>query len=143
MLLQLWSKATLNLEEVSEKWCPQVDRSDLTMLYHLVNEVDRVEYAHYLFNGQIFEQKEALSTGNPTFFCSPKNYKMAASENIFHSIDEASLDYKESLKASVEEKRVGQLSRFRKNIKDGKIKIILEVQTMTPDKNAVLTRFAR
>ena len=134
LLLESWGRASLGLEEASARWAQHLGSSDMMAISQLAHEVDRTDYAHYLFTGQVFVPRSSKLTGNPTFFCLPEVYKnmKKGDENVFHSLDIKSLSYHKSLKITIEKRFTEQLEKLRKSIEEGQLVVTVKVKMLRP-----------
>ena len=132
-----WGRASLTTEEATVRWRQHLGNEPLSVIGALLQRPDRVDYTRYLLTGQIFLHRSMGATGNPTLYCLPQGYNRytKAAENIFNSVDINSLDYRESLKISLEKRFLEQLNAMRTNVIGGKLKIKAKVRLMAPDQN--------
>ena len=134
-LLECWGRASLGQEEASARWAQVLGSNAMMTLNQLASKTDRIDYVRYLFTGQVFVPESSTKTGNPTFFCLPEGYNNTKmdDENIFRSINTDSLDYKESLKITVEKKFEQQLEKLRRSLTNGQLVVTVEVRKLVPD----------
>ena len=145
-LLLFWSSATECPEKAAVIWSQDLDSANLVRISRLAEGRDRVFYSRYLLTGHLFLPEGSRLAGNPTFFCLPQgysNYQKTKVENIFYTIQVESLDYKLSLKATLEERFTRLLDKFKGTISRGDIKISMEVETMSPGMNRVISEIQK
>ena len=145
-LLLFWSSVTERPEKAAAIWSQGLDTANLARISRLAEGRDRVFYSRYLLTGHLFLPEDSRLVGNPTFFCLPqgyRNYQKEKVENIFYTIQVESLDYKLSLKATLEERFTRLLDKFKGTISRGDIEISMEVQTMSPGMNRVMSEIQK
>jgi hypothetical protein len=138
-LLQWWGKSKVDTDEATARWAQHLTSSSLSILKSLRRRVDRVDYARYLLTGRAFLPGQGAATGNPTFFCLPPEYSgyKKGDENLFHSIDVNSLNWKESLKTAMEQRFKLLVTVLRRNLTEGKLSISIEVKELAPERTDV------
>merc|ERR1712142_175483 len=111
-ILNHWKNTKLDIKITPNTWATDEDLFKTGRNYpfeacaNFENEVDRVDYARYLFTGYIFAKEDSLQFRNVTMFSLPENIvlKKVAEENFFHTFDflHPKFIYKQSLMMSVE-----------------------------------------
>ena len=101
------------------------------------HEVDRVDYARYLFTGFIFVDENELQQGNITMFCIPENmdYEKAEEENFFHTFNfyHPQFEYENNLMFSVEDFMTKKVAEVMKEVQSQNIKMFFQVASVGPD----------
>ena len=144
-LVQYWLSNDVPLKKATDEWFKGI--SGVVAPYepcaNFKNEIDRVDYARYLFTGYIFEEEEKnLSSGNRTMFAIPLNLKVTKTpgENFFHIFDTPSntnFEYKDSLKLSVDEFVIGKIEMLKELVSKEKLVMTFE-QGFVSRKNSEL-----
>ena len=111
------------------------------------HEVDRVDFARYLFTGYIFEEDElSLTCGNRTMFCIPQslNVSRTKDENFFFTFGFGrlanKLDYTESLKITIEKFMIERVERLKTMVTDGQLKMSFEQGYVSMDNQRLLRK---
>ena len=144
-LVQHWLSNEVPLKKATDEWFKGIGGvvAPYEPCANFKNEIDRVDYARYLFTGYIFEEEEKnLSIGNRTMFAIPLNLQVTKTpgENFFHIFDTPSntnFEYKNSLKLSVDNFVIGKIEMLKDLVSKEKLVMTFE-QGFVSRKNSEL-----
>ena len=144
-LVQHWLSNDVPLKKATDEWFKGIGGvvAPYEPCANFKNEIDRVDYARYLFTGYIFEEEEKnLSSGNRTMFAIPLNLKVTKTpgENFFYFFDNPSntnFEYKDSLKLSVDNFVIGKIETLKDLVSKEKLVMTFE-QGFVSRKNSEL-----
>ena len=75
MILNHWKNASIDIKKVPALWATDLYKEERNTPFegcaNFEQEVDRIEYARYLFTGFIFVEENKLNQGNVTMFSLP------------------------------------------------------------------------
>ena len=132
-LVQHWLSNDVPLKKATDEWFKGIGGvvSPYEACANFNSEIDRVDYARYLFTGYIFEEEEnTLDCGNRTMFAIPLNLKVTKTpgENFFHFFDaiNTNFEYMDSLKLSVDKFMIGKMEMMKDLVSKEKLVMTFE-----------------
>ena len=124
ILLHHWMVSKRSVKSTQPLWYKFVREIGLSPLQNLRYEIDRIDYARYLFTGCIFgESGEDYVFGNSTMFSLPKGFEnhRREEENFFYGLSMSNFNYKHSLMKTVTDKVTSGLNEVIKLVQEGQL----------------------
>ena len=133
-LVQHWLSNDVLLKKATDEWFKGIGGvvAPYEPCANFKNEIDRLDYARYLFTGYIFEEKEKnLACGNRTMFAIPLNLGVTKTpgENFFYFFDTPSnttFEYRDSMKLSVDNFVIGKIEMLKDLVSKEKLVMTFE-----------------
>eukprot|EP00092_Neocalanus_flemingeri_P007461 GFUD01008057.1.p1 GENE.GFUD01008057.1~~GFUD01008057.1.p1 ORF type:complete len:603 (+),score=99.82 GFUD01008057.1:51-1859(+) len=135
-LLKHWSSSLVDAADARIQWSQYLGTYQLGVIPQLKAQSDRVDYAHYLLTGELFMDCEDQNpVGNATMFSLPKDYVhyKKSDENFLTTLSIKMLQYKTSLKRSIEDLHFHRMENARKLVQDRSIVIEVDVKKFDLD----------
>jgi len=142
-ILKHWQTSQMDVKTTVNTWATEDDllkagrNAPFEACANLENEVDRVDFARYLFTGYIFVEEDSLQYRNVTMFSIPENIecRKVEEENFFHTFNFSHPEfvYEKSLMHSVERFMNKKIEYIMKEVQKTKIKMSFRIATISPE----------
>ena len=150
-LLMFWISNKVTIDHVRSERAKEVAINCVSMFRPCANfrhEVDRVDYARYLFTGYIFEENEkSLMSGNRTMFAIPQSLgcTKVSDENFYNTLDinqstVLGLVYTGSLKRSTDGFIMQKMEKLKEMVSKDQLRMTFEHAKMSVENRDLIRR---